>query len=286
MAIVMNDRIAGAVVERGVPGMMRAVRPAMVAMNTLSLSPWQILNQALLQGSLSQPGEPHPEDERCLLSRARAVAVTDSLARIDLIYERVPLTTYQEDEVVVPIRTMNLPGTRQQIMASYSGEGWPGAALKRACTITYRCPMRKLVVGKALFGFSLSTLVPDTAKAAVGCVNDRPWMGLEKGFWLADGLRTQAIEPDDNFEFALCFYVYATFFSQVRHDWSYWQFLQLPNGHYVKVEAGDISAALTAGYDLNAPSYRGDNSAITQGKGFAVAYPYPAVNFYEIFGIQ
>lgn len=285
MALIAPFTYHGSSVERGVPGIMRAVVTHKIRMYTVGMTPMSILNEALKHSYFAQPGEPHPEDDRALLSRARAIAESDDIARIELIYERVPLVTYAEFNATVPIRTQNLPGTRQQIMASYSGDGWPGAALKRASTITYRCPMRKLVIGKAMFGLPLSDLVPEELKNQMPCVNDRPWHGLDKGYWLWDGLNTRAIESTDDFTIALCFYVEASFYSQVQHDWSYWSFLQLPNGHYVQVDAAVIDQLVTTGYDINAPSYRGDNYAATDGNGLAVAYPYPARDMYNLMGV-
>jgi hypothetical protein len=285
-AIVLQDRLRDAFVERGVAGIMRAARTAKILMPTSGYEPYELLNRALLTGALPQPGDSHPEDDQCLLSRARAVPFSSNGVDVTLIYERVPLVTYEEHNAVVPVRTQNLPGTRRQIMASYAGANWPGTALRRSCSIVYRCPMRKAILGRAKFGLPLDILVPPETKDAVASVNDRYWMGMDRGYWLFDGLQAKAIEPNDAFEYALCYYVYGTFYSQVKHDWSYWQFMQLPNGHFVKVDPSVIDAVVSLGYDVAAPSYRGDNHAATEDKGLAVAYPYPALNFYELFGVQ
>jgi hypothetical protein len=301
MALALNDRIAGAVVERGVPGIMRLVRPVMVVMSTALLSPHQILNHALLLGSIPQPGEPHEEDERCLLTRARAEAATDSLARIELIYERVPPTTFAEDTTTVPMRMECLPGTRRPVQMTAILPGWPAEnPLRRTASFTYRCPMRKLVLGKALFGMPLEDLVPENAKSAVGCVNDRFWHGQERGFWLCDGLRTRAVDSSDDFSIALCYYVELSFFSMLIQDWSQWRFLRFPNGQYMQVSNGDIDAASAKKYNTSVthpyPNFMpnvtttiyGTSPAFHSptGQGFAVIYPYPTANFDAILGVQ
>lgn len=299
MSIRWDDRLLGSSVDAGVPGMMRAVRTTIIKQSTLGKQPWEMLSTAILDDGVPQPGEPHPMDPRCLLSRVRAEPIDDVSTRLSLIYERVPAVTYVEDCATVPIKTQCMPGTRRQIQMTYSGTGWPGT-LTRTGAIIYRCPMRKLVLGKALFGFPLNQLVPNEVKNSIGAVNDRPWMGMRRGYWLCDGLGVQAVEPDDNFETALCFYVVAKFYSQVVHDWSFWQFLQLPNGQYVKVTDADIDAAIAKGYNGQVyhpyPVLWPNQTAVQYnahpdfyapaGKGFVVTYPYPALDFYSVFGVQ
>lgn len=299
MAMELNDRIAGAMAERGVPGLMRSVRTSHVLSSPLFLSDSKILNRILARLD-AKPGDSHPADPRCLLTRVRAVPVSSDQFKVDLIYERVPTVTYRESTGVIPIKTQCLPGTRRQAWMTYALESLPDTPLKRPATFTYRCPARKLIVGKAFFGQPVDMMVPDNMKNAVGAVNDRAWKGMERGYWLCDGVDAHAIEPTDDFTQALCYYVSATFFTQVMHDWSFWSFLQLPNGQFAKVEDEDIDEATARGYNTDVyhpyPTVWPNRTAVLYkshpdyysppNKGFTVVYPYPALNFYEIFGIQ
>lgn len=283
---IVLDQIEGASAEIGVPGVMGIVRTGTLKMT--GYTSWsQALVDALGINGVPQPGDAHPADERCLLTRARARGLGSDTIHIDLIYERVPLVTYNKRTFTRPIQTMNLPGTHHQILVGYdNANNWPQAkTLVRAATIVCDIPHQQLTVSKALFGQPLDYLVPVEVEQAVTSVNDRPWMGFERGYWKFDGLNVRAIEPSDDFLVALCFYVDAVFTTQVVHNWSQWSFLKLPNGQYIKVADSDIDDVVAQGYDPNAPSTYGWDSAIGN-KGFAVTFPYACKNFYQLFGIQ
>ena len=286
-SLLILDQIDGASAEIGVPGLMGAVRIGTLQMT--GYTSWaEALIDAMKIGGVPQPGDPHPADERCLLTRARARALGDKTIRVELIYERVPLVTYNKRTYTKTMQTMNLPRTRKQIICYLAGNTiWPGAnPLIRAATIAVDIPHQQLNLSIAVFGAPLGDLVGWDVQEAVGCVNDRGWMGFPKGYWKCDGVNIRAIEPADTFEVALCFYVDVVFTTQCVHDWSQWSFLKLPNGQYLRATDSDIAAVLARGYDSNAPSTFVAGLDWPSNSGFTVSYPYVVANFYAIFGVQ
>jgi hypothetical protein len=170
--------------------------------------------------------------------------------------------------------------------------------MNKGVTATFQHPLRQLTVVASIFNQpSIDVL------NALACVNDRPWQGLNKGYWLFNSFDVVPFEPTDDFEECIAWTVKANFISYVHQDWCQYHFMRLPNGDFAPVGDESLKAVRNRGYGsgTETTTQRGDKlytdgsesvdinlpngSKAKAWSGFAKYSLYPQRDFYSIFGI-
>lgn len=129
----------------------------------------------------------------------------------------------------------------------------------------YLRPYQRLVAS----GYWKNGSPPASMIAALGSVNDAPWRGLPKGYWLYADQSDVTQDKGNSYNITL------ELWSKLNEDWSTWDILRHQNGRNLYIDPAQVAAAKELGYVY------GINDDYN---GFLKTGLYPVADFSGIFG--
>jgi hypothetical protein len=291
MAIVYNDMLESRI-ETTAGGLARATRVAIVSDIVVSGDPDpNVLLKAIHAAGMPQIGEPHPSDPACQVARHVVTGLSNSMCRVEVIYERPTESVPQgsndpkqisyiltEDTSVETVAT-NMAWTRdaKRVPIYVSSKKYPHIG-RDLLTIQVAVPMRR-IVARGVFrdrtmtapGLpGIQTTVLDYIRQTVGAVNRNPWRGFKRGQCRFDGFQTETSDGGQTYYFTLLF-TGKTF----SLDWRETGVLyNSQTGKFVDIDQDAVSQALAEEYDVGIKEY----------DGFTVVGPYWTADFEQVFG--
>ena len=146
------------------------------------------------------------------------------------------------------------------------GSGVPGQPGLKPVTMGAVLPIRNYTYTKTV-DFVAGTDV----LGAFGCVNQNPFLGLPKGYWLMTALSGETVDDSITYTYS------ATWSTKQKEDWSQFAFLEDDHGHPLPINESDLNTLRVKEYD-----YSIDDSVM----GIIKVGMYPIVDFFPIFGIS
>ena len=239
-----------------------------------------VLITALSTRGMPQLSDPHPAGLGMYVVRHIFYPVSDTQAKVEIIYESSPITPDGAVFIITDHTTLTadttqfLPGTFKQLNIKYKSPRG-GATLTDTGTISYPQAMRQKTLEKTITagqgGLQIGTNgVPDIYPDTVGAVNKNPWLGKPAGFWLMTGFDSQTST------WGRSYLVSATFTTKIRYDFSQYVALRQSDGRMLPVDPAEIER-------LTKTPYAND---IISGNGIVKVGAHPMVDFRQVFGIS
>jgi hypothetical protein len=269
---VKLNLLEGAQTQVGSQGVTRTVTAFVSDIPTEN--PAMVLDLALTAPGVPQYGDPHPADPSCIVYDRIAEPWGCDQARITIRY-KLPIPsggpggggggqpyTIRDGYSLVPVTTGLIPGKALPIEVSL----WnvPNARdTVRPQELSYQMPLRT----RTILGTVPGDQIQQVGRYA-GSVNDKPYGGLPKGYWLFAGFETETLDSGRSYVFS------GTIITKTVENWSSQVFFRHDNGRVQKVAEADIQAIRDAEYK---------HGVILQKSGVGSFGLYPTADFDALF---
>jgi hypothetical protein len=219
---------------------------------------------------------PHPAYGTSLLMKHVFEPITNTKLRVALLYEPADVGTGGGIAFVVTRRTYLVdtetqlhPERKQPFNIVWKNPRDPQQRTKPdVATLRYRMPIQVVTAS----GWVRSADLPEAAIACIGKVNEKPWRGKPKGYWLCE------VEDDKTEDRGRSYTLQFQFTTKITEDWSSWAiFRDLP------VRENDIAGLKAVPYRYGFEA-TGGNATNHVRNGIIKAGMYPTADFGAIFG--
>lgn len=228
------------------------------------------LIKALALSGLPQKGDPypHPDYAEYYLKDHIARAFNAWHYGIEMIYEYRGLTVYSDTSTLQSVPTQLHPKDFKPLYVKYRADGLGGTStlIKKPLTFNTTLPLRHYTVSKTV-DFEASQAVLD----AFGTVNELPWHGHPKGYWLMSSLSGETVDDGITYTYS------ATWTTKQKEDWSQFGFLEDDRGRPIPLPEADVMNLRKKPYE-----YSVDDTV----NGVLKAGMYALSDFFSIFGIM
>jgi hypothetical protein len=292
MAIVYNDMLESRI-ETTAGGLARATRVAIVSDISVSGDPDpNVLLKAIHAAGMPQIGEPHPSDPACQVARHVVTGLSNSMCRVEVIYERISevgswggsgeepkkISYILTEDTSVEMVATNMVWTRNGRKPIYvSSKKYPHLG-RDLLTIQVADPVRRLIARGVFRDRILGRPNPSADEISllehirgwVGCVNEKKWRGFKRGQCRFDGFQTETTDGGQTYYFTLLFTG-----KTGASDWREFGVLyNSQTGKYIDIDEDAVENARWNPYVNDIIEY----------DGFTVVGPYPTHDFEQLFG--
>lgn len=176
----------------------------------------------------------------------------------------IPVTFVLSRRTTTVIEETELhPGTRQPFLLSWINPANGNDTVFRTGRIRYRRPHQVLVADGYFIGEPPAGMV-----AGLRSVNDAPWRGYPKGYWI------YSEQSDVTRDFGGSYNITLQLENRIDRDWSEWETIGDHYGRVLKLNQTEIDDVASRPY----------NYGVYVGNGFLRIGPYPTGDFGAFFG--
>ncbi len=274
--LLLDRNIPGTLLDNGVD-FVRCVRCGIVKdidVQAVGFDP-NIMVKALGSAGMPQLGNAHPSIAGITVQRHIIRGLSNDQASVEIYYETPQhgaaiSTVLITGSTELQTESAGVDGSGNALVISYTPSG--GSVQNRHIPMNRLTPLRRIKVK-----VSQTSAPTVTQKACVGRVNELPWEGLTKGYWLCDGF---AFESDNA---VTTWTTEASFVTRVYRDWKEYAIWidengLTPEGLLVGQNLASIKTAMNAVYAY------GSLASAQNPNGFKVVGFYPTADFGLIFG--
>jgi hypothetical protein len=218
--------------------------------HTNGVSNNRIFTQAVKTTGVPALLSPHPDPDfaACLLRQliVDAQPGNNRKARILGIYStqamgwaEIPVTFVLQRRTTLMQHTTELHpiNSRAPITVTWVNPADPTDVVKRVVAMQYLKPFQRLLAT----GYYIGT-PPASMLGALGSVNDAPFRGFGKGYWL------YASQGDVTRDRGGSYTIDLELWNKMTEDWSSWAVLRDHNGRYLKVDPADVASLAAQPY--------------------------------------
>lgn len=246
---VVLDRVEDAqiVVDKG---RYIVTRTGMVYDLNTTLAPASILASALGATGMPPEGDPWPPFPDAKLTRriVDTIKGINTKAKLLLTYEQrgpggaVTFVLTRDKQLVQTVTELH-PKDKAPMRFRWFN---PSDTAQREPYTNAKLPYLKPIKSLIATGYIIGA-IPAGIETAFGTVNDAPWQGYPKGYWLFTG------DGDITQDYGNSFNVRLEFLNNVNEDWSSWAVFQDKYGNSMPVDPADTAAlkAMAYSYGFN-----------------------------------
>jgi hypothetical protein len=280
-ATIKPDRIDGALLDHG-KDFTRCVRIFQVYDIPLPATGFaaDILIKSLATSGMPQIGDGHPNITNCTVQRHIVRGMATNQARVEIVYETPVAGAFSPPQGTLLLRDSTVLTTEETsvselgnvIHVNYQPTVNPtgNSRVTKVATFQKLLPMRQLTIAGIIKG--AANRPSEDVLNAIGTVNENPWQGLKKGFWLFSGF------TGDTADLGKTISIEASFLTRIHRDWRSFATFRDDRGEIPQ----DIKQA-----DVNNLRDRKEYSiSAIPANGLVAVGLYKMSNFRSIFGIS
>lgn len=234
------DTVSGAELDSGI-GAGRILRTGLIIGIPLPMYPPDptILVQALEASGMPQKGDPHPAPgyEKWFCKRHIIRPVNAGQATVVIVYEYLGILSIIDSSTLSGAPTQLWPQDFTPLYVHWRPASDPTKDLPKLLTLNAMLPLRHITISQTID----HEASPDVL-AAFKTVNNQPWMGLPKGYWLFSGIEGSSQDQGITYTYT------AVLSTKQTEDWSQMGFYVDEAGHNVYVDPGLVSALRSEEY--------------------------------------